>query len=122
MGTDLTIKNILIQLHMDDRLFPRCDNKLDRNTKISIKNDKKNTINDQKSVIEIILNDRLGTKCKIKCSSTDTVNTLKRMASFQLGIKPEKIRIQKWYTIFKDHIQLNDYEIKDGMSLELYYQ
>ena len=26
------------------------------------------------------------------------------------------------YTIFKDHITLGDYEIHDGMNLELYYQ
>ena len=25
------------------------------------------------------------------------------------------------YTIYKDHIQLDDYEIHDGMGLELYY-
>ena len=37
------------------------------------------------------------------------------------GTRPEKIRIQKWYTIFKDHITLEDYEIHDGMGLELYY-
>ena len=35
--------------------------------------------------------------------------------------RPEKIRIQKWYTIYKDHIMLSDYEIHDGMGLELYY-
>ena len=37
------------------------------------------------------------------------------------GTRPEKIRIQKWYTIYKDHISLEDYEIHDGMGLELYY-
>lgn len=30
-------------------------------------------------------------------------------------------RIQKWYTIYKDHVTLEDYEIHDGMGLELYY-
>jgi ubiquitin-like protein 5 len=29
--------------------------------------------------------------------------------------------LQKWYSIFKDHITLEDYEIHDGMGLELYY-
>lgn len=37
------------------------------------------------------------------------------------GTRPEKIRIQKWYNVFKDHITLADYEIHDGMGLELYY-
>jgi len=79
-----------------------------------------------------------------------------------VGTRPEKIRIQKWYTVFKvrlapghkqdlilttdcrcvrgltallstklpsdfacpifqDHITLEDYEIHDGMGLEMYY-
>lgn len=29
--------------------------------------------------------------------------------------------LQKWYTIYKDHITLADYEVHDGMNLELYY-
>ena len=37
------------------------------------------------------------------------------------GTRPDKIRIQKWYTVYKDHITLEDYEIHDGMGLELYY-
>ena len=35
--------------------------------------------------------------------------------------RADKIRIQKWYTVYKDHITLEDYEIHDGMGLELYY-
>lgn len=27
----------------------------------------------------------------------------------------------RWYTIYKDHVRLDDYEIHDGMGLELYY-
>ena len=30
-------------------------------------------------------------------------------------------KIQHRYQVFKDHITLGDYEIKDGMGLELYY-
>ena len=41
---------------------------------------------------------------------------------FQTGTKWDKIVLKKWYTIFKDHITLQDYEIHDGMNLELYYQ
>ena len=29
--------------------------------------------------------------------------------------------LYRWHTIFKDHITLEDYEIHDGMGLELYY-
>jgi len=41
------------------------------------------------------------------------------LPSEQLGTRPEKLRIQKWYTVYKDHITLEDYEIHDGMGLEL---
>merc|ERR1711967_88047 len=51
----------------------------------------------------------------------DTVGDLKKLVAAQTGTKWEKIRIQKWYTIYKDHITLEDYEIHDGMGLELYY-
>lgn len=30
-----------------------------------------------------------------------------------VGTRPEKIRIQKWYTVYKDHITLSDYEISE---------
>ena len=51
----------------------------------------------------------------------DTIGDLKKLVAAQTGTRPEKLRIQKWYTIFKDHITLEDYEIHDGMGLELYY-
>ena len=34
-----------------------------------------------------------------------------------LAAEPSRFR----YNIYKDHITLEDYEIKDGMGLELYY-
>lgn len=72
-------------------------------------------------MIEVILNDRLGKKVRVKCNQSDTVGDLKKLAAAQLGTRWEKIRIQKWYTIYKDHVPLADYEIHDGMGLELYY-
>ncbi|KAG7390349.1 Leucine-rich repeat serine/threonine-protein kinase 1 [Phytophthora pseudosyringae] len=73
------------------------------------------------TMIEVILNDRLGKKIRVKCNEDDTVGDLKKLVAAQVGTRPEKIRIQKWYTIYKDHITLEDYEIHDGMGLELYY-
>lgn len=73
------------------------------------------------SMIEVILNDRLGKKVRVKCNEDDTVGDLKKLVAAQTGTRPEKIRIQKWYTIYKDHITLADYEVHDGMNLELYY-
>ncbi|KAJ8610484.1 hypothetical protein CTAYLR_007759 [Chrysophaeum taylorii] len=74
-----------------------------------------------KTMIEVICNDRLGKKIRVKCNEDDTIGDLKKLVAAQSGTRPEKIRIQKWYTIFKDHITLEDYEIHDGMGLELYY-
>lgn len=84
---------------------------------------------------------------RVKCNEDDTIGDLKKLVAAQTGrfqhennlnsivvdrnqlrsivfiagTRPEKIRIQKWYTVFKDHITLADYEIHDGMGLELYY-
>ena len=55
------------------------------------------------------------------CSEDDTIGDLKKLVAAQTGTRPEKIRIQKWYNVYKDHITLSDYEVHDGMGLELYY-
>ena len=75
----------------------------------------------QPEMIEIIANDRIGKKVRIKCFPNDTIFILKQLISAHIGTKPEKIRLQKSYTVFKDHITLEDYEIKHGSSIELYY-
>ncbi|VDQ05999.1 unnamed protein product [Trichobilharzia regenti] len=64
----------------------------------------------------------LGKKVRIKCNPTDKVGDLKKLIAAQTGTNWERIVLKKWYTIFKDHITLQDYEINDGMNLELYYQ
>ncbi|GAA6011434.1 hypothetical protein JCM8202_004023 [Rhodotorula sphaerocarpa] len=71
------------------------------------------------ALIEVIANDRLGNKVRVKCDSDDTVGDLKKLIAVQTGTKAEKIVLKKWYTIYKDHITLADYEIHDGMSLEM---
>ncbi|TGZ60163.1 hypothetical protein CRM22_008700 [Opisthorchis felineus] len=73
-------------------------------------------------MIEITCNDRLGKKVRVKCNPTDKVGDLKKLIAAQTGTPPDRIILKKWYTIFKDHITLRDYEINDGMNLELYYQ
>ncbi len=63
---------------------------------------------------------------------------LKKLIAAQTGTDWRKIQLKKWcvhahlplspivlkmkkrYTIYKDHITLSDYEIHDGMSLEMY--
>jgi len=64
------------------------------------------------------------------------VGDLKKLIAAQTGTDSSKIQLKKWYvlstlldsiissnaryTIYKDHITLADYEIHDGMSLEMY--
>ena len=72
-------------------------------------------------MLEVVCNDRLGKKVRVKCNEDDTIGDLKKLIAAQTGTRPEKIRLQKWYTVYKDHITLEDYEIHDGMGLELYY-
>ncbi|KAJ3227112.1 Ubiquitin-like 5 [Clydaea vesicula] len=73
-------------------------------------------------MLEVICNDRTGKKVRVKCNGDDTIGDLKKLISAQIGTKAEKIVLKKSYNIFKDHITIDDYEISDGMSLELYYQ
>eukprot|EP00095_Tigriopus_kingsejongensis_P011512 snap_masked-scaffold56_size446035-processed-gene-3.18 protein:Tk11512 transcript:snap_masked-scaffold56_size446035-processed-gene-3.18-mRNA-1 annotation:"ubiquitin-like protein 5-like" len=75
-----------------------------------------------KTMIEITVNDRLGKKVRVKCNEDDTIGDLKKLIAAQTGTRWDKIVLKKWYTIYKDHISLEDYEIHDGMNLELYYQ
>ena len=73
-------------------------------------------------MIEITVNDRLGKKVRVKCNEDDTIGDLKKLIAAQTGTRSDKIVLKKWYTIFKDQITLADYDIHDGMNLELYYQ
>ena len=80
-------------------------------------------------MIEVILNDRLGKKIRVKCNEDDTIGDLKKLVAAQtgklveiqqsifrvtaffntasfiiypnIGTRPEKIKIQKWYTVYK---------------------
>ncbi|CAH2446935.1 Ubiquitin-like modifier [Komagataella phaffii CBS 7435] len=72
-------------------------------------------------MIEVICNDRLGKKIRVKCLPSDTIGDFKKLLSLQIGTSWEKITLKKGYQVFKDHITLEDYEINDGMNLELYY-
>jgi len=72
-------------------------------------------------MMEVICNDRLGQKVRVKCLPSDTVGDLKRLVAAHTGTRAERISLQKANVVFKDHITLGDYEIHDGMGLEMYY-
>ena len=71
-------------------------------------------------MIEIICNDRLGKKVSVKCNEDDTIGDLKKLLAYVTGTRRKKSGSES-YTVYKDHITLEDYEIHDGMNLELYY-
>lgn len=73
-------------------------------------------------MIGITVNDRLGKKVHLICNEDDTIGDVKKVIAYKTGTKAERIILKKWYTIYKDHITLQDYEIGDGTNLELYYQ
>ncbi|CDO55690.1 similar to Saccharomyces cerevisiae YNR032C-A HUB1 Ubiquitin-like protein modifier [Geotrichum candidum] len=72
-------------------------------------------------MIEVVVNDRVGKKVRVKCLPDDTVGDFKKILAAQIGTPAEKIVLKKGYTTYKDHITLADYEIHNGMNLELYY-
>ncbi|XP_036616406.1 ubiquitin-like protein 5 [Trichosurus vulpecula] len=73
------------------------------------------------TIIEVVCNDRLGKKVRVKCNPEDSIGDLKKLIAAQTGTCWNKIVLKKWYTVFKDHVTLADYEIHDGMNLELHY-
>uniref|UniRef100_A0A670IGB4 Ubiquitin-like protein 5 n=1 Tax=Podarcis muralis TaxID=64176 RepID=A0A670IGB4_PODMU len=70
-------------------------------------------------MIEVVCNDRLGKKVRVKCNSDDTIRDLKKLIAAQTGTRWDKI---KYFSVeFHLNSSLPD-EIHDGMNLELYYQ
>ena len=62
-------------------------------------------------MMEVICNDRLGGKVRVKCFPSDTILILKKLIAAHTGTRFDKIRLQKAHTVFKDHITIDDYEI-----------
>ena len=44
-------------------------------------------------MIEVVCNDRLGGKVRVKCYPSDTIGNLKLLISAHTGTKPDKIRL-----------------------------
>ncbi|KAM9905525.1 hypothetical protein OXX69_007142 [Metschnikowia pulcherrima] len=72
-------------------------------------------------MIEVLANDRLGKKIKVKCLPSDTVGDLKKIISLQVGTPWGKLVLRKGHQTYKDHITLDDYEVHNGFNFELYY-
>uniref|UniRef100_A0A8B9HQH0 Ubiquitin-like protein 5 n=1 Tax=Astyanax mexicanus TaxID=7994 RepID=A0A8B9HQH0_ASTMX len=70
-------------------------------------------------MIEVVCNDRLGKKVRVKCNSEDTIGDLKKLIAAQTGTRWDKINLLCEYSFL--YSSSSD-EIHDGMNLELYYQ
>jgi len=70
--------------------------------------------------IEVVTIDELGRKARVNCTDEDTIAFVKKNIAAQTGSDWTKLQLKKWSTIYKDQITLKDYEVSDGMILELY--
>ncbi|CAM4682804.1 unnamed protein product [Caretta caretta] len=47
-------------------------------------------------MIEVVCNDRLGKKVRVKCNTEDTIGDLKKLIAAQTGTRWDKIVLKKW--------------------------
>ncbi|XP_021574141.1 ubiquitin-like protein 5 [Carlito syrichta] len=73
-------------------------------------------------MIGVVCNNCLGKKGCVKCNTDNTLGDLKKLIAAQTGTRWNKTVLKKWYMIFKTQVSLKNYEIHDGLNLELYYQ
>lgn len=50
------------------------------------------SLQEHAQMIEVICNDRVGKKVRVKCNEDDTIGDLKKLIAAQVGTRPEKIR------------------------------
>ena len=68
----------------------------------------------------LYINNRLGRREVIPCSSTDTIGDFKKLAALYLGTKVEAIMLKRQgQRPLKDTLTLKDYEIGNGSGLDL---
>ena len=72
------------------------------------------------ALITIHISNRLGTRTSLQCLPTDTIRTLKLLASLKLGIRPEAMLLKRQgQRKLRDGLTLEDYGIGDGSSVDL---
>ncbi len=68
-------------------------------------------------MIEVICNDRLGKKVRVKCNSDDTIGDLKKLIAAQTGTKAEKIVLKKWCKFIEILSRYSNYHFGDSHLL-----
>lgn len=72
-------------------------------------------------MIEIIVNDRIGHKERIKVNEDDTIGDVKILVAFKIGTRPERIRLQIANKVLVDSVTISDYEIHQGTQIDMSY-
>ena len=71
-------------------------------------------------LIRVLINNRLGSRETIFCSSSDTIYDFKKLAAMKIGTKPEPIMLKRQgQRPLKNNLTLEDYEIGNGSWLDL---
>ncbi|KAK6825301.1 ubiquitin-like protein [Apiospora arundinis] len=71
-------------------------------------------------MIIVHVNDRLGTKAAIPCLPSDTIRQFKIIVAARIGREPHEILLKRQgQRPFKDMLSLADYEISNGVQLDL---
>lgn len=71
-------------------------------------------------MLEVIVNDRLGSKSRIACLGSDKVGDFKKLVAMQIGRKPHEIMLKRQSERpFKDFLTLDDYGVSSGVQLDL---
>ncbi|KAI1659156.1 ubiquitin-like protein [Daldinia decipiens] len=71
-------------------------------------------------MIIVHINDRLGTKAAIPCFASDRIKEFKIMVAARIGREPHEILLKRQgQRPFKDMLTLADYEISNGVQLDL---
>lgn len=71
-------------------------------------------------MIIVHVNDRLGTKAAIPCLASDHIKDFKIMVAARIGREPHEILLKRQgQRPFKDMLTLADYEISNGVQLDL---
>ena len=71
-------------------------------------------------MIIVHVNDRLGTKAAIPCLASDSIRDFKIMVAARIGREPHEIMLKRQgMRPFKDMLTLADYEISNGVQLDL---
>ncbi|KAI0161476.1 ubiquitin-related domain-containing protein [Xylariaceae sp. FL1272] len=71
-------------------------------------------------MIIVHVNDRLGTKAQIPCFASDRIKEFKVLVAAKIGREPHEILLKRQgQRPFKDILTLADYEISNGVQLDL---